>query len=241
MNDKSHLLRFGYAPGNYWFVCRDCGNKHAAGDKRATRCYACAETLYSQVSSVEAVADKHRAMTNLPEEAVKAAYGAYVTFIEEGGAVPVIDAVRAAITAAAPHLAAVRVKAEPWGWIIPRGGSKKPVILEASKFDQASAAAEADIHDLGYFPVYIHSAPVSSEDIDPSRTEGFRQGIDAAAKLADYFEETIYSEGMSEEVYYGISCTVSQIAREIRSLSSPDHADAGNSATHPSGGDRHGE
>ncbi|WP_247996626.1 hypothetical protein [Brucella tritici] len=166
-------------------------------------------------------------MTTLPEEAVKAAYGAYVTFIEEGGAVPVIDAVRAAITAAAHHLAAVRVKAEPWGWIIPRGGSKKPVILEASKFDQTSAAAEADIHDLGYFPVYIHSAPASSEDIDPSRTEGFRQGIDAAAKLADYFEETIYSEGMSEEVYYGISCTVSQIAREIRALSSPDHADAG--------------
>ncbi len=57
--------------------------------------------------------------------------------------------------------------------------------------------------------------------------EGFRQGIEAAAKMADYFEETIYSEGMSEDVYYGISCTVSQIAREIRALSSPDHADAG--------------
>ncbi|MBA8846220.1 putative nucleic acid-binding Zn-ribbon protein [Ochrobactrum sp. RH1CCR137] len=73
MTDKSHLLSFGYAPGNYWFVCHDCGNKFAVGDKRATRCEACAETLYSQVSSVEAVADKHRAMTTVPEEAVKAA------------------------------------------------------------------------------------------------------------------------------------------------------------------------
>lgn len=43
-------------------------------------------------------------MTTLPEEAVKAAYSAYVTFIEEGGAVPVIDAVRAALTAALPFL-----------------------------------------------------------------------------------------------------------------------------------------
>ncbi len=68
MNDKSHLLRFGYAPGNYWFVCRDCGNKHAVGDKRAIRCETCAESLHAQITSVEAVADKHRAMTTIPEE-----------------------------------------------------------------------------------------------------------------------------------------------------------------------------
>jgi len=73
MNDKSHLLRFGYAPGEYGHgQCVDCEQKFF-GDKYARRCEACAESLYSQVSSVEAVADKHRAMTTLPEEAVKAA------------------------------------------------------------------------------------------------------------------------------------------------------------------------
>lgn len=55
--------------------------------------------------------------------------------------------------------------------------------------------------------------------------DGFRSGIEAAAKLAEYFEETIYSEGMTEDVYYGISCTVSQVIREIRALSSQPVSD----------------
>ncbi len=83
MTDKSHLLRFGYAPGNYWFVCPDCGDKQAVGDKRATRCEACAESLHAQITSVEAVADKHRAMTTLPEEAVKAAQNELSRIISE--------------------------------------------------------------------------------------------------------------------------------------------------------------
>ncbi|MCH4543158.1 hypothetical protein [Ochrobactrum sp. A-1] len=100
--DKSHLLRFGYAPGNYWFVCKDCGDKQAVGDKRATRCYACAETLYSQVSSVEAVADKHRAITTLPEEAVKAALDTWLDHEFDG----TLDypRMRNALTAALPFL-----------------------------------------------------------------------------------------------------------------------------------------
>lgn len=45
-------------------------------------------------------------MTTLPEEAVREAYSAYVTFVEgsESGSVPVIDALRAALIAALPHL-----------------------------------------------------------------------------------------------------------------------------------------
>lgn len=45
-------------------------------------------------------------------------------------------------------------EAEPWGWVIPKRGKRKPVIFEADKFDEVSAAAEAEIDDLGYFPVY---------------------------------------------------------------------------------------
>lgn len=105
MSDKPHLLRFGYAPGNYWFVCNDCGNKRAEGNKRSTRCEACAETLHYQVTSVEAVADKHRtAPMTIPEQAVQAAAekirevtGTYA------------EVAHAALTAAAPYLTAARV------------------------------------------------------------------------------------------------------------------------------------
>lgn len=48
---------------------------------------------------------------------------------------------------------------KPWGWCIPRGGDKKPIILEASKFLESAAKAEAAIHELGYFPLYLHPAP----------------------------------------------------------------------------------
>lgn len=40
------LRAFGYAPGNYWFVCRGCGNKQAVGAKRSTRCESCAHSAY---------------------------------------------------------------------------------------------------------------------------------------------------------------------------------------------------
>ncbi|GAA5540410.1 hypothetical protein [Brucella sp. NBRC 113783] len=119
MTDKSHLLRFGYAPGHYWFVCSDCEQKFY-GDKYARRCETCAGTLYSQVSSVEAVADKHRtAPMTIPEQAVQAMperifLGCADTDNEhqvwtdegEGGT----EYVRADL--AAPHLAAV--PADPW-------------------------------------------------------------------------------------------------------------------------------
>ncbi len=109
LNDKSHLLRFGYAPGNYWFHCRDCGNKRAEGDKRSTRCEACAETLYSQVTSVEAVSDKHRSTPmTIPDEAVQAAASA-VEFPIRG-----MNGLRLALTAALPFLTGVKVKALEW-------------------------------------------------------------------------------------------------------------------------------
>ncbi|MDR6431980.1 hypothetical protein [Brucella pseudogrignonensis] len=40
------LRAFGYAPGNYWFVCGECGNKQAVGAKRSTRCDSCAHSAY---------------------------------------------------------------------------------------------------------------------------------------------------------------------------------------------------
>lgn len=101
MTDKSHLLRFGYAPGNYWFVCNDCGNKRAEGDKRSTRCEACAETLYSQVTSVEAVSDKHRGTPmTIPDEAVQAAWVAHDNMLGYSK----LERHRAALTAALPFL-----------------------------------------------------------------------------------------------------------------------------------------
>lgn len=117
MTDKSHLLRFGYAPGRYWFVCSDCEQKFY-GDKFARRCETCAGILYSQVSSVEAVADKHRtAPMTIPEQAVLAATAiirAHDTeqWGEDGGDEIYEDLVTRMLTAAAPHLAAVRVNGD---------------------------------------------------------------------------------------------------------------------------------
>ncbi|MGU3399269.1 hypothetical protein ACLBWS_05925 [Brucellaceae bacterium D45D] len=77
-----------------------------------------------------------------------------------GAYLPTLEAAKSAAQADFQRRASSMLEAgetkpqEPWGWVIPRSGDKKPVILEASKFDQASAAAEADIHDLGYFPLY---------------------------------------------------------------------------------------
>lgn len=109
MTDKSHLLRFGYAPGEYGHgQCVDCEQKFF-GDKYARRCETCAETLYSQVSSVEAVADKHRtAPMTIPEQAVQAAAKCYLdrtVSVNETAS----SLAHAMLTAAAPHLASVRV------------------------------------------------------------------------------------------------------------------------------------
>lgn len=41
-----------------------------------------------------------------------------------------------------------------WGWVIPRGGKKKPVILSADTHDEISAICEEEIHSQGYFPLF---------------------------------------------------------------------------------------
>ena len=38
------LLQYGYADGNYFCKCRDCGCEYI-GDKRAPRCFDCAKKL----------------------------------------------------------------------------------------------------------------------------------------------------------------------------------------------------
>lgn len=63
-----------------------------------------------------------------------------------------VFSVRAALTAAlSDQERAVEVK--PCGWIVTRksGGG---IFMSAERYDEASAAAEADIHDRGYYPVY---------------------------------------------------------------------------------------
>ncbi len=44
---------------------------------------------------------------------------------------------------------------QTWGWVIPRGGKKKPIILDAFNNDEISAICEAEIHGLGYFPLFV--------------------------------------------------------------------------------------
>ena len=39
----SELSPFGWTPGNYWFVCRDCRKKQCVGSKRSWRCEDCAK------------------------------------------------------------------------------------------------------------------------------------------------------------------------------------------------------
>lgn len=46
------------------------------------------------------------------------------------------------------------IKKQLWGWVIPKGGKKKPVILSADNHDEISAITEAEIHGLGYFALY---------------------------------------------------------------------------------------
>lgn len=100
---------------------------------------------------------------------------------------------------------------------------------QALEPDFWSVHSKTGVH-IGLWPIKAHAYEALREyeggTITPlyrathDQEEGFRQGIEASAKLAEYFEETIYSEGMTEDVYYGISCTVSQVIREIRALSS---------------------
>jgi len=105
---------------------------------------------------------------------------------------------------------------------------------QALEPDLWAVHSKTGVH-IGLWPIKAHADEVLREyeggTITPlyrtthDHEEGFRQGIEAAAKLAESFEETIYSEGMTEDVYYGISCTVSQLIREIRALSCQPVAD----------------
>lgn len=152
-------------------------------------------------------------MDKIPDEAVQSALDVPVVGGRE-------NYIRSILTAAIPHLpgvpsAARKLALEPDFWAVhSKTGVHVGLWQNKAHADEALREYEGGM----ITPLYRAT---------PAHQEGFRQGIDAAAKLADYFEETIYSEGMSEDVYYGISCTVSQIARKIRALSSPDHADAG--------------
>jgi hypothetical protein len=42
-----HLLRYGYAPGNYMNTCQRCGEVAHGVDKRARCCRACAEARHA--------------------------------------------------------------------------------------------------------------------------------------------------------------------------------------------------
>ena len=163
----------------------------------------------------------------IPDEAVQAALATLDeddTYVSEADHLWqfVIDGpvnIKAMLTAALPFLQGV--KADPWGWVIPRGGSKKPIILEASKFDQASAAAEADIHDLGYFPIYTQ--PVSSPSPRAQALE------EAARKHLKWFERFICDQDeLNSSTPRKVAQNAQDAADELRAaLSSPDHADAG--------------
>ena len=43
-----HLIKFGYAPGGYWYRCCDCALDIIGGDKRAVRCRLCAQKRYDE-------------------------------------------------------------------------------------------------------------------------------------------------------------------------------------------------
>lgn len=45
--DFQHLIKYGYAPGNYMSMCRTCDEIHIDLDKRAINCRTCAESLYA--------------------------------------------------------------------------------------------------------------------------------------------------------------------------------------------------
>lgn len=149
--------------------------------------------------------------------------------------------------AQADYEARIRSALEPYANSYPQGANlaaqsknedgsyKEPSPrAQALEPDFWSVHSKTGVH-IGLWPIKAHAYEALREyeggTITPlyrathDQEEGFRQGIEAAAKLAEYFEETIYSEGMTEDVYYGISCTVSQVIREIRSLSSQPVAD----------------
>lgn len=272
MTDKSHLLRFGYAPGNYWFVCPDCGDKQAVGDKRATRCEACAESLHAQITSVEAVADKHRDMTTVPEEAVKAAATALANYIGHGMTEKCVDKATVALTAALHHLPGV--------------GEREAVLNYKAKLRVAFRKALSDLPEIA--PTEIASILSSVHMQDEFWKEGKRlqleHGLDAVAPRVEQecgagawsfirrgilsalepsaaqercrdcdgyncddgcaypepsaarelaLEEIIalcrdYGEDSQPDSEYRLACNdIIEAIQERRSLSSPDHADAG--------------
>ncbi|TAX57151.1 hypothetical protein ELI01_18920 [Rhizobium leguminosarum] len=76
-----------------------------------------------------------------------------------------------------------------WGWVIPRGGKKKPVILDRDNHDEISAITEEEIHGLGYFPLY--SAPVDLiEERDRLR--------EALSELERYVSMECYDQWLPE-------------------------------------------
>lgn len=169
----------------------------------------------------------------IPDEAVQAAeaeFTAYfvknypgpdtIIFKPEWHAPKIFRAALHSIRASMPFLQGVKV--DPWGWVIPRGGDKKPIILEASKFDQASAAAEADIHDLGYFPIYTQPAPSPSPRA---------QALEEAAKIADkgnagwLKKRDVTANKKEARDYETMAIACSHVAAAIRALSSQPVAD----------------
>lgn len=177
----------------------------------------------------------------IPDEAVQAALATldeddtYVSGADHLGQF-VIDGpvnIKSMLTAALPFLTGL--KFDPWGWVIPRGGDKKPIIIEASKFDQASAAAEADIHDLGYFPIYTQ--PVSSPSPRAKALEEAERLDAATAALISLTEAGIPTD-VQELLIVGdpsrgiapgsLSKAIATVIRALSSQPVADHiADAG--------------
>ncbi len=211
MTDKSHLLGFGYAPGEYGHgKCDDC-EQSFIGDKYARRCEACAETLYSQVSSVEAVADKHRAMTTVPEEAVKAAAKCYLertVSINETSS----SLAHAMLTAALPHLPGVGVEKLEWvnNWgnikaetpighyfIESRPDGSFDIRLEniwntwASSTEAAKAAAQADF-DANVLPL-VHSQAEELWAAEREKSLFFKTAMETAQTFCGLKDKTIAS------------------------------------------------
>lgn len=78
----------------------------------------------------------------------------------QGGVYVHDDLLEVAFYAALSQIQGI-AEGEPWGWVIPRGGKKKPVILDAANHDEISAICEAEIHENGYFPLYATPQPAA--------------------------------------------------------------------------------
>lgn len=189
-------------------------------------------------------------MTTVPEEAVKAAQNAIRTANWEYG---ITDADMAkALTAALPHMPqGVGVKKLEWRediyrksfisdigavsysvfwdddaeWCdVPepydliRGEDDGDTLGSFETANEAKAAAQAD------YEARILSALEPSAARELALEEGYRQGIEAAAKLIECgCKSLLHGKG---ECQFPGNCSLEDAAA-IRALSSPDHADAG--------------